>query len=190
LGRTLKSGWISVRGWRPFGAEILIHWPLVVAFVAGIVLVARDPAFLALVFASYFVVLVVHEAGHTWMARRLGMRVQGLEFSLVHGRCTYISRDATPFDHARIAMAGPLAQLALAATVILAAQVPAIRDLDPFGPVLVFAGYFNVVWAAVNLLPGRGLDGEHAWKMFARRPSPSKPPAPPQKKPNPLRRVK
>jgi len=145
---------------------------------------------MALVLASYFVNLIVHEYGHAWMARKLGMRVGALEFSAFHGRCSYSGRDIPQVDHVRIALAGPLAQLALAAVVILLSLVPAIRELDAFGPVLVFAGYFNVFWAGMNLLPVRGLDGEIAWRalplLWRRRGKEGGS----RKRPNPLRRVK
>jgi Zn-dependent protease len=186
----MKSGWMHVHGWRPFGADLFIHWSVAVALVMGLGLVARDPAFMALVLVSYFVNLIVHESGHAWMARKLGMRVGALEFSAFHGRCSYSGRDIPQLDHVRIALAGPLAQLALAATVIALSLVPAIRDLDAFGPVLVFAGYFNVVWAGMNLLPGRGLDGEVAWRAIPLLWKRRRPKSGSGKRPNPLRRVK
>lgn len=182
----IRSGWIRIRGWQPFGADVFIHWSLVVVTVLALGLVARDPEFMALVLASYFVSLAVHEGGHAWMARRLGMRVGALEFSAVHGRCSYSGSDIPRREHVLVAVAGPLAQLALAFLVIALSLVPAVRDFDAFGPVLVFTGYFNVVWAGMNLLPGRGLDGDVMWQAAAsawraRRA---------RKPPNPLRRVK
>jgi Zn-dependent protease len=184
----MKSGWIRVRGWRPFGAEVWIHWGVVAVAVAALGLVARDPAFMALVLASYFLILVVHESGHAWMARKCGMRVLALEFSVFHGRCSYMGRDATPLDHARVAWAGPLAQLGLAVSVFALAMIPTIRELDAFGPLLVFTGYFNAFWAMFNLVPARGFDGELAWRgvidgFKSRRQAPRKPRPP-------LRRVK
>lgn len=181
-----SQGWILVRGWRPLGAELRLHWSLVVAVACALVLVARDPVFMGLVLACYFMVLVVHEVGHALMVRRRGHRMESLEFSLLHGCCRYVSRDASDRDHFLIAVAGPLAQLALAALVFGLGAIPAIREWDPFGPVYVFCGHLNTLWALMNLLPVRGFDGEQVWKRW-RRPSP---PKRPRSSRPPLRRVK
>lgn len=160
----MNHGWIRVRFWMPFGAEVWLHWTLVVIVSCALLLAARQPAAMGLVLAAYFLALVVHESGHAWMARRLGYRVARLEFSPFHGRCHVEACELPVADHARIARAGPMAQLGLAGVVLGLGQIPAIRAFDPFGPVYVFAGLFNVWWAVLNLLPFRGLDGEHAWK--------------------------
>lgn len=185
-----SQGWIRVRGWRPFGAGLWLHWSLVVAVVCALALVARDPAFMGLVLAAYFMSLVVHESGHALMVRRRGHRVESLEFSLFHGCCRYVSYDASERDHFLIAAAGPLAQLALAALVFALGAIPAIREWDPFGPFYVFCGYFNTLWALMNLLPVRGFDGEQVWKrwrIYWQRP---RPPERPRTSRPPLRRVK
>jgi Zn-dependent protease len=161
----MQQGWIRIDRWRPFGAEVSVHWTVVAIAVAALVLVARDPAFMAWVLASYFVILVVHEFGHAAMARGLGMKPLLVEFAPFHGRCTYAGRDSRVLDHVLVAWAGPLAQLAVAAVVLALSRDPTIRSLDAFGPVLVFTGYFNVAWALMNLLPVRGFDGEQAWRI-------------------------
>jgi Zn-dependent protease len=161
----MQQGWIRIDRWRPFGAEVSIHWSVVAIAVAAVVLVARDPAFMAWVLASYFVVLVVHEFAHAAMARARGMRPTLIEFAPFHGRCTYAGRDSQVLDHVLVAWAGPVAQLAVATVVLMLSRDPTVRGLDAFGPVLVFTGYFNVAWAVMNLLPVRGADGEQAWRI-------------------------
>jgi membrane-associated protease RseP (regulator of RpoE activity) len=158
-----REGWYRVGFWRPFGAELWVHWTLVVLVVVSLGAAARDPLFLMWVIASYYLALVVHEAGHAWMARRLGCGITSLEFSPFHGRCCYWGRDTSAHEHFLIAAAGPLAQGALCALVFGLGAIPEVREFKPFGPVYVFAGWFNVFWTLMNLLPVRGLDGEVIW---------------------------
>ena len=160
----MREGWVRVRYWRPFGAELWLHWSLLLVVGCALFGVARDPAFMGLVLAAYMLAIVVHEAGHAWTARYFGHDVDALEFSPLHGRCCYRGIDLTAREHFWITAAGPLAQLGLAMVVLALGLVPAIREWDPFGPVYVFAGYFNIVWALMNLLPARGLDGEVLWQ--------------------------
>ena len=164
----MEDGWVRIRGWRPFGAELRLHSTLLLLVCGALLVVARDPAFMALVLAAYFLALVVHEGGHALGARRLGYLVTRLEFSPFHGRCCFFG-EPSPRNHFLIALAGPAAQLCLAAVVFALGAVPTIREWDPFGPVYVFGGYFNVVWASINLIPVRGFDGDVIWRELLRR---------------------
>lgn len=63
-------------------------------------------------------------------------------------------------------MGGVLAQLLMAAAVLLVGSVLSDDSGNYFGPIVLFLGYFNIVIAMGNLAPRRGLDVALAWQVF------------------------
>jgi len=156
--------WFSFRKLRAFDAPIFMHWSLPAA-VAVIALVALgSPVYGVLFVASYLAVILVHELGHAFVARRLGYQVNAIGLTMLHGWC----RCDAPDDewHAIIiAWGGVVAQVAIAVPVLLIAVALGERDWGYFTPVIVFLGYLNLVVAIINLLPDNDLDGKVAWRV-------------------------
>lgn len=109
------------------------------------------------VFAILLLVSVlVHEAAHALVGRACGYQVARIVADFWGGHTAYDSRDATPGRSALVAIAGPLANAALAGIGWLGLQV-----VDRGVIFLLLAGftYSNAFVAAFNLLPGLPLDG-------------------------------
>jgi Zn-dependent protease/CBS domain-containing protein len=164
----------SVRIARIAGVEVALHWSLAIVFVlitwtlAGQVLPSVVPAqpqsayWLVSVFAAFlfYVSLLSHEMGHAIVARRRGVKVDGITLWIFGGVARLRGDAATPGTEAKIAIAGPLVSLVLA---ILFGVVTFALDATA-GPPLIEGG---VAWLAgtnallllFNLIPAFPLDG-------------------------------
>ncbi len=110
--------------------------------------------------AAYALLLLVsvltHEAAHAVVARRFRYRVDRVVADLWGGHTVYDSSTSRPGASATIAVAGPVANLALAGVGHLLQGVVA----DPVAGLLVGALTFTNLFVGVfNLLPGLPLDG-------------------------------
>jgi len=135
----------------------------------------------------FFGSIVLHELGHAVAARRAGIEVTGIDLFLFGG-VMKMNRDTdTPGDEFRVAVAGPLATLAIilvAGALALALAGPA-RFFDagtltgdpgvdvPVLLVSVLVG-FNVLLLVFNLIPAFPLDGGRIaraaiWKLTGDR---------------------
>lgn len=146
------------------GIPVHLHWSTLAMF--GALLLAS--LFLGVPWIAAAVALLVimlwHELGHAFIARRLGYPITGIMLFPLIGQCHY-QQPYSAFEDARIAWGGVTAQL-----IVL---VPAVATLTFFGnssygalnAVLIVFTYFNVVIILLNLLPSRGLDGAKAWAL-------------------------
>lgn len=122
-----------------------------------------------------FLSIALHEAAHSTIGARSGLRAQRIDLSLVGGITRFAETPRSPGVALRTALAGPLASLgtALVAAAVHVAMVEA--DAEPVAaavPAIVAAA--NLIVAAINLLPGLPLDGGHAlaavlWAVTGRR---------------------
>lgn len=109
--------------------------------IAGVLLVC-------LVFAS----VVLHELGHAVVARRLGVRISGIELSFFGGAAKMVELPRTANHELAIAAAGPAVSLALGGVGLGLAALTRI-------PLFAWLGYTNLVLAAFNLIPALPMDG-------------------------------
>lgn len=149
MRRIFESGYFTVgKIWR---APVRIHWttPLGILLLTGF-------SFRPLAWIALFGLLLVHELGHAFAARRYHLRVDSIDITAIGGTCR-IEGDPTLREAATVAWGGVLAQ----------AGVLVLALLFPFGgsihDVLVTQ---NVMLIAVNLLPIEPLDGALAWRLF------------------------
>jgi Zn-dependent protease/CBS domain-containing protein len=164
----------SVRLGRVAGIEVGVHWSLAIVFVlivwtlAGQVLpeVVPDqpqPAYWlvsALAAVLFYVSLLSHEMGHALVARRLGVKVDGITLWIFGGVARLRGDASTPGTEARIAIAGPLVSLVVA---ILFGAVSFALDVTA-GPPLIEGGSIwlagsNAMLMLFNLIPAFPLDG-------------------------------
>ncbi|SNC59926.1 Zn-dependent protease (includes SpoIVFB) [Kytococcus aerolatus] len=171
-------------GWRigtVFGAPLYLGptWPLLVVLIVVLngsqltdALGAPLAYALGLAYAVMLVLSVlVHELAHAAAARSRGHRVHGIHLTLIGGHTVH-EGDNSPWGNAWVAIAGPLASLALAALGLLALLL-----LDPTGVlhyVLLGLVWVNGLVGVFNMLPGLPLDGGHAlasavWAMTGDR---------------------
>jgi len=164
----------SVRVGRIAGIEIGLNWSLAIVFVlivwtlAGQVLPSVAPGqqqsayWLVSVIAVvlFYVSLLSHELGHAIVARRLGVKVDGITLWIFGGVARLRGDAATPGTEVKIAIAGPLVSLAL--SILFGAATFALDATG--GPVLVEGGIAwlagtNAMLLLFNLIPAFPLDG-------------------------------
>jgi len=164
----------SVRVGRIAGIEVRLHWSLTIVFalivwtLASQVLpaVVPDQPNSAYWIASsvggviFYLSLLSHEMGHALVARRSGVKVDGITLWVFGGVARLSGEAATPGIEARIAIAGPLVSLALA--VFFGAATFALDATG--GPALIegvclWLAVANVTLLLFNLVPAFPLDG-------------------------------
>jgi len=164
----------GVRIGRIAGIEVGLHWSLAIVFVlivwtlAGQVLPSVAPGqqesayWLVSVIAVvlFYVSLLSHEMGHAIVARRLGVKVDGITLWIFGGVARLRGDAATPGSEVKIAIAGPVVSLVLA---ILFGVATFALDATG-GPALVEGGIAwlagtNAMLLLFNLIPAFPLDG-------------------------------
>jgi Zn-dependent protease/CBS domain-containing protein len=121
-------------------------WPTAAYWLAG-----------ASIAVLLFVSVVVHELGHAAVARRNGIPIRSITLFLFGG-VAQIARDpGTPAAEFRIAIAGPLTSLALAAT--FGGVATLARDAAVLATSCAILARTNLTLALFNLVPGLPLDG-------------------------------
>jgi Zn-dependent protease len=158
------------------GVPLHLHWSLVLpmlflTFGWWSRFHVRDLAIAAIVAIALALSILLHELAHKAAAERLGVRVH---YVLVHGLGGLCAFDGAPVSSgmmARITIAGPLANLALAALAFgFGRLVPGTTPLpglqgSPFVPpdiaetTLRMTGYINLGLFIINMLPAFPLDG-------------------------------
>jgi Zn-dependent protease len=159
------------RSWVVVAAVItLLFGPVVADIVPGTGSAAYAVAF---GFAVLLLLSVlVHEAAHALVARVNGYRVRRIVADFWGGHTAYDGADSTPGRAAAVAVAGPLANAALAAVGWAFLQAVPGQAL----PWLLLTAFTtaNAFVAAFNLLPGLPLDGGFlvdslVWKLTGSR---------------------
>jgi len=156
--------WIHIGNVNQVRAPVFVHWSVLVVVVALGLLSLRSPVYAALAIGCYFAVIAIHEIGHALVARRLGYDVVAIRIGVIHGRCV-VEAPETEWEEVLISWGGVLAQVCVAAAVLIVAKLVDGLRLPYFGLAVVFLGYLNVFVAVINLAPGPGMDGETAWKI-------------------------
>jgi len=102
--------------------------------------------------------IVAHEFGHAVAARRRGRKVPSISLYLFGGAAQIQNENMTPGDEIAIALAGPLASLALAVAFAVAGSA-AWHARQQAGILLLDVAIANASLAIFNLLPGFPMDG-------------------------------
>lgn len=157
--------WIGHRRLRAFRAPIYIHWS--VFAIAGVLAIGSrgDPVYAVIAILSYFAIILIHECGHAWVARRRHYQVNCIRVSSYHGRCEVEAPDYE-WDDVAIAWGGVLAQVVVAIPMIVIQLAVPHRMLGAAGLAIRMLGQVSVMIALLNLIPVRGLDGEKAWRVI------------------------
>lgn len=158
--RNLKVGKIA-------GIEVILHgtFPLFVLVLGLFVLAKRGPAeaaMLLLTLMALFVFVLLHELGHSLVARRLGVGVRSITLMPMGGIALTENLPRRPAHEVMIALAGPAVNFILAGLMTLVALT---RSMDaPLTSPLTgdFLGYLlmmNLMLGAFNLVPAFPMDG-------------------------------
>lgn len=146
----------------PFGIPVRVHatFPLVLLLYPALVVrdgTAREALLAALLVLAVFGCVVLHELGHSLMARRFGIRVRDIVLFPIGG----VARaEAIPDDPRReiaVAVAGPVVNFGIAGVLFL---VLAASGIPPHGSgFLVDLAWVNLALAVFNLIPAFPMDG-------------------------------
>jgi Zn-dependent protease/CBS domain-containing protein len=161
----------SFRLGRIFGIEVGANWTWLIVFalvlwsLATAVFPSQDKglshaaywAMAAVAAVSFFASILLHELGHALVARREGVRIEGITLWLFGGVARLRGRMPSARAEFRIAIGGPLVSVAIATVLLLVAGLaPLPNAVD--GTVL-WVGYMNAVVLVFNLIPALPLDG-------------------------------
>lgn len=95
--------------------------------------------------------VALHELGHVLAAKIVGWKFHGVKFSL-SGIYTIIEQnDNEPYHIWKVASAGLIVNLLLAAIFIW---------LSLYFPILYLIAIFNIILFLINIIPFKGTDGE------------------------------
>jgi Zn-dependent protease len=144
------------------GVEVRLHWSLL-ALADGVV-PSQNPGLsdgtylgIAIVAALLFLAsILLHELGHSWVARREGIEVDSITLWLFGGVAEFKDRFTSAGAEFRVALSGPLVSIGLGVLFVLIALADLPTAVDA---VAAWLGYINLILAAFNLLPASPLDG-------------------------------
>jgi Zn-dependent protease/CBS domain-containing protein len=106
--------------------------------------------------ALFFASVLAHEVSHALVARRFGLKVEGITLFIFGGATTIDSDSRTPREEALIALAGPGTSLLLGGLFVamaLTVQQPQLEAL------VAYLGFVNLALGLFNLIPGFPMDG-------------------------------
>jgi Zn-dependent protease len=152
------------------GVEVRLHWSLIAVFaliawsLAEGVFPSQNPGLshgtyiaMAIVAAVLFLAsILLHELGHSLVARREGIEVDSITLWLFGGVSQIKGRFKSAGDEFRVAISGPLVSIVLGVLFVLIALAPVPSSVDG---VAAWLGYINLILAVFNLLPASPLDG-------------------------------
>jgi len=111
--------------------------------------------------AGLFLSIILHEMSHSLVARRYGLKISGITLFIFGGVAEMTEEPPAPRTEFLMAIAGPIASLALAAIFALAAGLVGGKA-TAFGVVLGYLALINLVLAIFNMVPAFPLDGGRA----------------------------
>ncbi|MDH4036854.1 MAG: site-2 protease family protein [Candidatus Krumholzibacteria bacterium] len=145
-----------------FGIPVRVHatFPLVLvlyAAEAGRSGSARDALLAALLVLLVFGCVVLHELGHSLMARRYGIRVRDIVLFPIGGVARAESIPEDPRQEIAVAIAGPIVNFAIAGVLF---ALLAARGVPPHGGgFFVDLAWVNLALGVFNLIPAFPMDG-------------------------------
>lgn len=125
---------------------------------AGVVAYAAGGVGVAALFTGS---VLAHELGHVLLARRHGVRAEGISLTVLGGTTYLPGRLADPSAVWRVAAAGPVVSLVLGMVSYALALVADSGGATVVGMGATRLAYANFSIGALNLLPGAPFDGGH-----------------------------
>lgn len=111
------------------------------------------------------ILILAHELGHAFLVRACGLRATEIRLHWLGGECHYDPAWGTELHRAIIAWGGVVAQALL---LWLTLRIGSAYQLSTglWAELAVPLVAVNLGMIVLNLIPMRGLDGEHAWSLF------------------------
>jgi len=148
--------------WRE--TNFYVHWTVLIITALLLYNSIHRPLLCLLGLAAYLSVLVIHECGHLFVARRMRCHVHSVKIYPIFGiTCFQVPR--ARLDHCFIAWGGVVAQAIVALPFVSWVVLFGYSRFEPVNAVLALLGFFSVGVAIFNLLPIPPLDGALAWQI-------------------------
>jgi membrane-associated protease RseP (regulator of RpoE activity) len=144
---------------------VYAHWSLLCVTAVVLIGAVQRPAEMLSLCGSYYALILFHECGHLFAARRLGCEVISIRLYPVFG-VTHFEEPWSQLDLAGIAWAGVGAQMLIAVPVFLWLKFFGFTKFDAVNVALGMFSYYSVLIAVLNLIPSPPLDGAIAWRIF------------------------
>jgi len=157
--------WIGHRRLRAFRVPVYIHWSVFVAVALMALLSWDSPIHAAVTITSFFAIMVIHELGHAWIARRRHYQVYAIRLAMLRGRCEHEAPEYE-WDDVAIAWGGVLAQFVVAVPMFVLAAVTTPQMLGAGEIAVQMLSTVSIGIALFNLIPAPGFDGEKTWRVF------------------------
>ncbi|MFT5530985.1 MAG: Zn-dependent protease [Candidatus Poriferisodalaceae bacterium] len=156
------------------GIKVGLHWSvgliaaLITFTLAGSLLPNAAPGFTGLAYvlvaaataALFLASIVAHELGHSLVARRNNLGIEGITLFALGGVAVMTAEPTRAGPAFRIAVAGPLVSLGVGALSIGAAWLAGLVGLAEVSvAALLWLGVINIGLALFNMLPAYPLDG-------------------------------
>lgn len=117
--------------------------------------------------AGLFVSIVAHEFAHSLVARRHGIPMKGITLFIFGGVAEMGDEPPNAKAEFRMAIAGPIASVLLAAAFYGAARLVGILGAEaPLRGILGYLSLINALLAGFNLIPAFPLDGGRVLRSF------------------------
>ena len=167
MGGSFKIG-------RVFGIDVKVHWSffLLLAFFGFVGFRDSGSAVSALVtigiVVALFFCVLLHEYGHSLVARRLGSEVQDITLLPIGGLARMKTLPERPVDEVKVAVAGPLVNVVLAPVFFglallfggsLSVPTNIFSGVGSVGQVFAYLGLINVALVVFNMIPAFPMDG-------------------------------
>ncbi len=104
----------------------------------------------------FFGSVLAHELSHALVARRFGLKVEGITLFIFGGATTIDEDSRTPREEAWIALAGPVTSLLIGLVLL---GVDLLIAQPQLAALLGWLGFINVLLGLFNLIPGFPMDG-------------------------------
>lgn len=162
----MKASW-HIEMFKVRGVPVVVHLSVLAAFpiawIGSKSIVAGSVGFVA-----FLLLMLVHELGHAFVARRCGLEVLSIYLYPFHGLCMFEMPKSRAAAIA-VAWGGVGAQAVLFALADALQKLLALGGVDL--PAVVWPAFFvwvpiNVLIAFCNLMPVAGLDGATAWGVL------------------------
>ncbi len=162
FGRPIRIG-------RLFGIDITVSWTtLIVVLLISYSMASRSGrgvsgavlgvAYSVLLFAS----ILLHELGHSLVAKRLGVEIAEIELHFFGGAAKMLSMPKSPRDEILISAAGPAVSFVLSGLAFLVLLFSPLLGLSEGSFLIHLAGLLfmaNLFLGIFNLLPALPMDG-------------------------------
>ena len=152
------------------GVEVRLNWSLIAVFALIVwsltsgVFPSTNPGlshntYLGMAFVAavlFLASILLHELGHSWLARHEGIEVDSITLWLFGGVSQFKGRFTSPGAEFRVAVIGPLVSIVLGVIFVLIAFAHPPSYVDG---VAAWLGYINLTLGVFNLIPASPLDG-------------------------------